>query len=52
VAVHLRELETLALVELAQVTEQKLAQEIMPFLMAQAVAVQEQILGELVKLER
>jgi hypothetical protein len=52
VAVHLRELETLALVELAQVMEQKLAREITPFLMAQAVAVQAQTRGELVKQER
>jgi hypothetical protein len=51
-AVHLRELETLALVELAQEMEQKLALAITPFLMAQAVAVQDQILGELVKRER
>jgi hypothetical protein len=52
VAALLRVLAAQALVELAQVMEQKLALEITPFLMAQAVAVQDQILGELVKRER
>jgi hypothetical protein len=52
VAALLRVLAAQALVELAQVMEQKLAREIMPFLMAQEVAVQEQILVELVKQER